>query len=126
MCVHREYASGNTDTQHQSGETAEREGEEALGKEESQSFPAGSGKHPCAGEFVFLFKEKSGFIHGTQPGGKEKKNLRLQEGRTETIPEALGILKSDLKALNSSVTVEQEEFDEIMAIKPIFLVMNYE
>ena len=53
------------------------------------------------------------------------KNILL-EGRTGTIPEALGILKSDLKALNSGVSVEQEEFDEIMAIKPIFLVMNYE
>ena len=56
---------------------------------------------------------------------KRMKDILL-EGRTETIPEALGILKSDLKALNSGVSVEQEEFDEIMAIKPIFLVMNYE
>ena len=56
---------------------------------------------------------------------KRMKDILL-EGRTETITEALGILKSDLKALNSSVSVEQEEFDEIMAIKPIFLVMNYE
>lgn len=50
----------------------------------------------------------------------------LLEGRTETIEGAFEILKSDLKALNSDVSVEQEEFDEIMAIKPIFLVMNYE
>ena len=33
--------------------------------------------------------------------------------------------KKDLKALNSDVVVEQEEYDEIMAIKPMFLVMDY-
>ena len=49
----------------------------------------------------------------------------LKEGRAQTIPEALGILKDDLKALNSSVVVEQEEYDEVVAIKPMFLVMDY-
>ena len=49
----------------------------------------------------------------------------LAEGRAETIPAALNILKRDLKALNSSVAVEQEEYEEIMAIKPMFLVMDY-
>lgn len=60
------------------------------------------------------------------PGVLKRMKDILLEGRAETIPEALEILKTDLKALNSSVTVEQEEFDEIMAIKPMFLVMNYE
>lgn len=50
----------------------------------------------------------------------------LAEDRAQTVPEALEVLKKDLKALNSSVTVEQEEFDEIMAIKPMFLVMDYQ
>lgn len=50
----------------------------------------------------------------------------LQEGRAETIPEALEQLKNDLKALNSSVSVEQEEYEEVMAIKPMFLVRDYE
>ena len=59
------------------------------------------------------------------PGVLKRMKDILCEGRSETIPEALGILKSDLKALNSSVSVEQEEFDEIMAIKPMFLVMDY-
>ena len=49
----------------------------------------------------------------------------LKEGRAKTIPEALKVLKKDLKALNSDVVVEQEEYDEIMAIKPMFLVMDY-
>lgn len=50
----------------------------------------------------------------------------LQEGRAETISEALEQLKNDLKALNSSVAVEQEEYEEVMAIKPMFLVRDYE
>lgn len=49
----------------------------------------------------------------------------LAEERAKTIPEALEVLKQDLKAVNSSVSVEQEEYDEIMAIKPMFLVMDY-
>lgn len=59
------------------------------------------------------------------PGVLKRMTDILLEGRTETIQEAMEILKSDLKALNSSVTVEQEEYDEIMAIKPMFLVMDY-
>lgn len=50
----------------------------------------------------------------------------LAENRADNIPDALDVLKQDLKALNSSMTVEQEEYDEVVAIKPIFLVMNYE
>ena len=49
----------------------------------------------------------------------------LREGRAETIPEAFSIMKADLKALNSSVTVSQKEYDEVVKIKPLFLVCNY-
>ncbi len=49
----------------------------------------------------------------------------LQEGRAKSISESLEVLKDDLKMLNSDVMVEQEEYDEIVAIKPMFLVMNY-
>ena len=49
----------------------------------------------------------------------------LKDKRAETMSEALEVLKNDLKALNSSVVVEQEENDEIVAIKPMFLVMDY-
>ena len=49
----------------------------------------------------------------------------LKDKRAETMSEALEVLKNDLKALNSSVVVEQEEYDEIVAIKPMFLVMDY-
>lgn len=49
----------------------------------------------------------------------------IREGRATTEQEAFVLLKSDLKALNSSVTVTQKEHDEVVAIKPLFLVCEY-
>ena len=46
-------------------------------------------------------------------------------GRAQTAPEALEVLKADLKALNASVQVEQAEYDEVVAIKPMFLLHEY-
>ena len=40
--------------------------------------------------------------------------------------EALAVMKEDLKALNSSVTVSQKEHDEVVRIKPLFLVCDYQ
>ena len=50
----------------------------------------------------------------------------LREGRAQSVDEALEVLKSDLRALNSSVQVEQEEYDEVVQIKPIFLLCDYQ
>ncbi len=50
----------------------------------------------------------------------------IKSNRANNVSQALNLLKKDLKALNSSVVVEQEEYDEIMAIKPMFLVMDYQ
>lgn len=50
----------------------------------------------------------------------------IAEERTRSVAEALELLKQDLKAMNSSVELEQEEYDEVMAIKPMFLVRDYE
>lgn len=50
----------------------------------------------------------------------------IAQERTRSVPEALELLKQDLKAMNSSVELEQEEYDEVMAIKPMFLVRDYE
>lgn len=49
----------------------------------------------------------------------------IREGRAQTVDEALDMLKADLKALNSSVQVEQEEYDEVVVIKPLFLLNDY-
>lgn len=48
------------------------------------------------------------------------------QGRTQTAQQALEIVKADLKALNADVQVSQEEHDEVVAIKPMFLNAAYE
>lgn len=50
----------------------------------------------------------------------------LEEGRAEKPEDALEVVKRDLKALNSSVEVDQEEYDEVVAIKPMFLNEDYQ
>lgn len=49
----------------------------------------------------------------------------VREGRAETESDALRVVKDDLKALNSSVTVSQKEHDEVVKVKPLFLVCDY-
>ncbi len=50
----------------------------------------------------------------------------IREGRAHSVQEAWEVMKADLKAINSDVTVSQTEYDEIMAVKPIFLLCGYE
>ena len=50
----------------------------------------------------------------------------LREGRAQSVPEALDVVKADLKALNADVQVTQEEYDEVVAIKSMFLVSDYQ
>ena len=50
----------------------------------------------------------------------------LREGRAQNETEALDVVKADLKALNADVQVTQEEYDEVVAIKSMFLVSNYQ
>lgn len=49
----------------------------------------------------------------------------LREGRAQSREEAFETLKADLKALNADVQVEQEEYEEVVTIKPMFLVSAY-
>lgn len=49
----------------------------------------------------------------------------IREGRCETREDAFELMKQDLKALNSSVTVSQREYDEVVLVKPMFLVHDY-
>lgn len=49
----------------------------------------------------------------------------IREGRAETPQAALETVKADLRALNSDVTVSQREYDEVVKVKPMFLVSNY-
>ena len=50
----------------------------------------------------------------------------LREGRAQSVEEALEVLKADLRALHAGVQVEQEEYDEVVAIKPLFLLSGYQ
>ena len=50
----------------------------------------------------------------------------LREGRAQSVQEALDVVKADLKALNADVQVTQEEYDEVVAIKSMFLVSDYQ
>ena len=49
----------------------------------------------------------------------------LEDGRAKTKKEAYELMKADLKALNSSVKVSQEEHDEVVIVKPLFLECGY-
>ena len=49
----------------------------------------------------------------------------IREGRAESVEDAFAAVKDDLRKTNADVSVTQEEFDEIMAIKPVFLVRDY-
>ena len=50
----------------------------------------------------------------------------IEEGRAVTVPEALDAVEKRLQALNADVQVEQEEYDEVVVIKAMFLNHDYE
>lgn len=76
-------------------------------------------------EYIRKYPEFPIPAHYAHPIVLQRMQEIMREERAKTIPEALQVLKSDLKALNSDVVVEKEEYDEIVAIKPMFLVMDY-
>ena len=49
----------------------------------------------------------------------------IEQGRAAWPGEALEVVKNDLKALNADVKVDQEEYDEVVAIKAMFLNEDY-
>ena len=50
----------------------------------------------------------------------------LREGKAKTASQAYTTMKKELKALNNTVKVSQSEYDEVVKIKSLFLVCNYE
>ena len=50
----------------------------------------------------------------------------IEEGRAVTVPEALEAVKARLKELNADVQVDQEEYDEVVVIKAMFLNHDYQ
>ena len=49
----------------------------------------------------------------------------IREGCTADADEAFHIMKNELKALDNTVMVSQKEYDEVVKIKPLFLVCDY-
>ena len=49
----------------------------------------------------------------------------VREGKADNAIDALSIMEEELKGLDSSVKVTQEEHDEVVAIKPMFLLCDY-
>lgn len=49
----------------------------------------------------------------------------IREGRATHVKESLAVVKEDLKKLDNTVQVEQEEYDEVVAVKPMFLLQEY-
>ena len=60
------------------------------------------------------------------PGWANRASNKRQEGRAVTVPEALDAVKARLKSLNADVQVEQEEYDEVVVIKALFLNHDYQ
>jgi hypothetical protein len=50
----------------------------------------------------------------------------IQEMRAETVDEALSDLKDDLKKMDNTVVLSKDDYEEVVAIKPLFTVRNYE
>lgn len=50
----------------------------------------------------------------------------MKEGQAVTTAEALDAVEARLQAVNADVQVEQEEYDEIVAIKALFLNHDYQ
>lgn len=52
--------------------------------------------------------------------------LEEQSAQRRESERALDVVKDDLRALNADVEVSQEEYDEVVAIKPLFLNAEYQ
>ena len=50
----------------------------------------------------------------------------VEEGRASTMEEAYEDMKTTLKAMHAGVEVSQTEYDEVVAIKPMFLLEDYQ
>lgn len=50
----------------------------------------------------------------------------IREGRASDCEGALEVVKKDLKALNNTVKVSQQEYDEVVTVKPLFIVSDYQ
>ena len=50
----------------------------------------------------------------------------IKKGKAVTVEQSFEYIKEELKGLNKSVEVSQKEYDEVTAVKPMFLIMDYQ
>ena len=76
-------------------------------------------------KFVSEHKEIPVPAQYAHPASMDRMIRVIREGKAESIEEAYEVMKKELRAINNQVTVSQTEYDEIMAIKPMFLLCGY-
>ena len=64
--------------------------------------------------------------HYAHPVVLKRMERIIREGRAQSTDEAFEVLKADLKAMTADVQVSQEDYDEVVVIKPMFLMHDYE
>ena len=77
------------------------------------------------GRFLSGYEDFPLPAHYAHPIVLRRMGRAVEAGRAITSDEALEAVKAGLKALNSSVEVSQEEHDEVVAIKAMFLNEDY-
>ena len=60
------------------------------------------------------------------PAVLKRMQRAMMQGRASEADQALEVVKDDLRALNSDVQVSQKEYDEVVAIKAMFLNAGYQ
>jgi hypothetical protein len=125
----RRYADGRWQKAlRQSGEYISRYGDTGAAPSAVSGSPAapvsGTGGRPdsAAAGAVSAFPLPAQYAH---PATIDRMIRVIREGRAQTVEEAYEVMKKDLQAINSDVTVSQVEYDEITAIKPMFLLCGY-
>ncbi|MBQ2641063.1 MAG: ATPase P [Lachnospiraceae bacterium] len=125
----RRYADGRWQKAlRQSGEYISRYGDTGAAPSVVSGSPAapvsGTGGRPdsAAAGAVSAFPLPAQYAH---PATIDRMIRVIREGRAQTVEEAYEVMKKDLQAINSDVTVPQIEYDEIVAIKPMFLLCGY-
>lgn len=76
-------------------------------------------------EYTKAFPSFSVPYYYAHPAVLERIKRVIREGKAEDIDTAFSIMKDELKKIDSSVTVSEEEYEEIVAIKPMFLLRDY-
>lgn len=125
----RRYADGRWQKAlRQSGEYISRYGDTGAAPSAVSGSPAapvsGTGGRPdsAAAGAASAFPLPAQYAH---PAAIDRMIRVIREGRAQTVEEAYDIMQNDLQAINSDVTVSQKEYDEITAIKPMFLLCGY-